>query len=87
MKALAVVIKAPLTFLGEVNGEQLNIILFDCPTFARRLAMQQYALAAIWCVFLITAIVVYIPLMYIRKADKILKILQQIESNTGARKP
>jgi hypothetical protein len=49
--------------------------------------MQQYALAAIWCVFLMTAIVVYIPLMYIRKTDKILKILQQIESNTGARKP
>ena len=44
--------------------------------------MQNYALAAIWCVFMITAVVVYIPLMYVRKTDKILKALQQIEANT-----
>lgn len=48
--------------------------------------MQQYALAAIWCLFVVTAVVAYIPLMFIRKTDKILKALQQIEANT-ARKP
>lgn len=48
--------------------------------------MQHYALTAIWCVFLVTAIVAYIPLMYIRKTDKILKVLQQIEANTSTRK-
>jgi hypothetical protein len=45
--------------------------------------MQQYFLVAIWCMFLVTAIAVYIPLMYIRKTDKILKLLQQIEANTA----
>jgi hypothetical protein len=44
--------------------------------------MQSYALTAIWCLFMITAVVVYIPLMYMRKTDKILKTLQQIEANT-----
>ena len=44
--------------------------------------MQSYALTAIWCLFMITAVVVYIPLMYMRKTDKILKALQQIEANT-----
>jgi hypothetical protein len=44
--------------------------------------MQNYALAAIWCLFMITAVVVYIPLLYMRKTDKILKTLQQIEANT-----
>jgi hypothetical protein len=44
--------------------------------------MQNYALTAIWCLFMITAVVVYIPLMYMRKTDKILKTLQQIEANT-----
>jgi hypothetical protein len=33
--------------------------------------------------FLVTAIAVYIPPMYIRKTDKILKLLQQIEANTA----
>ena len=44
--------------------------------------MQSYALTAIWCLFMITAVVVYIPLMYMRKTDKIVKALQQIEANT-----
>lgn len=44
--------------------------------------MQNYALAAIWCVFMITAVVVYIPVMYVRKTDKILKALEQIAVNT-----
>lgn len=48
--------------------------------------MQPYALAAIWCLFLITAIVAYLPIMFIRKTDKIMKILQQIEANTANRK-
>ena len=47
--------------------------------------MQHYALTAIWCLFVITGIVIYIPIMYTRKSDKILKALQQIEANT--RKP
>lgn len=47
--------------------------------------MQHYALTAIWCLFVITGIVIYAPIMYARKTDKILKALQQIEANT--RKP
>jgi hypothetical protein len=50
--------------------------------FPRRTTMQGYALAAIWCVFFLTGIITYIPLMYIRKTDKILKLLEQIEANT-----
>ena len=46
---------------------------------------MQYALTAIWCLFVITRIIVYMPIMYTRKTDKILKVLQQIEANT--RKP
>ena len=45
-----------------------------------------YALTAIWCLIVITGIVVYIPIMFVRKMDKILKVLQQIEINTS-RKP
>ena len=72
-------------FYLEIAGEQRNIIQANLPNFwfARRLLMQQYFLAAIWCMFLVTAIAVYIPLMYIRKTDKILKLLQQIEANTA----
>ena len=44
--------------------------------------MQQYALVAIWCVILITGILVYAPIVYIRKTDKVLKVLEQIEINT-----
>jgi hypothetical protein len=44
--------------------------------------MQSYALTAIWCLFMITAVVVYLPLMYMRKTDKIVKALQQIEAKT-----
>jgi hypothetical protein len=44
--------------------------------------MQPYALAAIWCLIVLTGIVIYIPIMYVRKTDKILKALQQIEANT-----
>jgi len=47
--------------------------------------MQSYALTAIWCLFVATGIIVYMPIMYTRKTDKILKVLQQIEANT--RKP
>jgi len=47
--------------------------------------MEHYALTAIWCVFVVTGVIVYVPVMYTRKTDKILKVLQQIEANT--RKP
>jgi hypothetical protein len=50
--------------------------------FVRRTFMQQYALVAIWCVILITGILVYAPIVYIRKTDKVLKVLEQIEINT-----
>jgi hypothetical protein len=43
-------------------------------------------LAAIWCLIVITGIVAYIPIMFVRKMDKLLKVLQQIETNTF-RKP
>ena len=49
--------------------------------------MQQFALAAIWCLFLITGIVVYIPIMFTRKSDRILKVLEQIEANTRNTRP
>jgi len=48
--------------------------------------MQTYALTAIWCLFVATGVIVYMPIMYTRKTDKILKVLQQIEANT-TRKP
>ena len=47
--------------------------------------MEHYALTAIWCLFVVTGVIVYMPVMYTRKTDKILKVLQQIEANT--RKP
>jgi len=47
--------------------------------------MQTYALTAIWCLFVATGVIVYMPIMYTRKTDKILKVLQQIEANI--RKP
>lgn len=49
---------------------------------ARRCWMQPYALTVIWCVIVLTGIMIYIPIMYVRKTDKILKALQQIEVNT-----
>ena len=47
--------------------------------------MEHYALTAIWCLFVVTGVIVYLPIMYARKSDKILKVLEQIAANT--RKP
>jgi hypothetical protein len=47
--------------------------------------MEHYLLTAIWCLIVVTGVIVYMPMMYTRKTDKILKLLQQIEANT--RKP
>jgi hypothetical protein len=47
---------------------------------------MQYALTGMWCLIVLTAVVAYIPIMYVRKTDKIVKLLQQIEANTS-RKP
>jgi hypothetical protein len=44
--------------------------------------MQTYAMVAMWCLIVLTGIVIYFPMMYTRKTDKILKALQQIEANT-----
>ena len=44
--------------------------------------MVGYALFAIWLLIFITGIIIYIPIMYIRKTDRLLKLLQQIEANT-----
>ena len=44
--------------------------------------MEHYLLTAIWCLIVITGITVYMPMMFTRKTDKILKALQQIEANT-----
>jgi hypothetical protein len=41
---------------------------------------------AMWFLIVLTGVVVYMPIMFTRKTDKILKALQQIEANT-ARKP
>lgn len=34
------------------------------------------------CVFLIALLAVYVPTIYIRKTNRVLKILEQIEVNT-----
>jgi len=34
------------------------------------------------CVLFITGMVAYFPIVYIRKTNKVLKVLQQIEANT-----
>ena len=47
--------------------------------------MVSYAMYVIGCLIVITGLMVYLPVLFIRKADKLLKILQQIEANT--RKP
>ena len=44
--------------------------------------MEHYLLMGMWFLIVLTGIVVYIPIMYVRKTDKILKVLQQIEANT-----
>ena len=48
--------------------------------------MEHYLSTAIWCLIVVTGVIVYMPIMYTRKTDKILKVLQQIEANT-TRKP
>jgi hypothetical protein len=47
-----------------------------------KLLVEHYALTAIWCSFVVAGAIVYMPMMYTRKTDKILKVLQQIEVNT-----
>jgi hypothetical protein len=44
--------------------------------------MEHYLLTAMWCLIVVTGVIVYMPIMYTRKTDKILKVLQQIEANT-----
>jgi hypothetical protein len=44
--------------------------------------MEHYLLTAIWLLIVVTGVIVYMPIMYTRKTDKILKALQQIEANT-----
>ena len=34
------------------------------------------------CIVVIAALAIYVPTIYIRKANKILKLLEQIEANT-----
>ena len=47
--------------------------------------MEHYLLMGMWFLIVLTGVVVYMPIMFTRKTDKILKALQQIEANT--RKP
>jgi len=44
--------------------------------------MEHYLLMAMWFLIVLTGVVVYMPIMFTRKTDKILKALQQIEANT-----
>jgi len=44
--------------------------------------MLSLTLVAGWCVIVITGIAIYVPIMYIRKTDKLLKVMEQIEANT-----
>ncbi len=34
------------------------------------------------CVLVIACVAIYVPVLYIRKTDKLLKVLEQIEANT-----
>jgi hypothetical protein len=36
------------------------------------------------CLLIVTGIVIYFPLVYIRKMNRVLSVLQQIEANTRA---
>ena len=36
-----------------------------------------------WCVLVVTGIAIYFPTIYIRKTNKVIKLLQQIAANTG----
>jgi hypothetical protein len=47
--------------------------------------MEHYLLTAMWFFIVVAGVVVYMPIMYARKTDKILKALEQIAANT--RKP
>jgi len=47
--------------------------------------MTPYALITGGCLIVITGVVVYFPVIFIRKADKILNVLEQIAANS--RKP
>lgn len=44
--------------------------------------MDKYLDVVIWCVLVITGISIYFPIAYIRKTDKLLKMLEKIEANT-----
>ncbi len=44
--------------------------------------MTVYLQVAIWCVIVMTGIVIYFPIIFIRKADKMLKKLEEIAANT-----
>ena len=44
--------------------------------------MEHYLLTAMWLFIVLTGVVVYMPIMYTRKTDKILKLLQEIAANT-----
>jgi hypothetical protein len=44
--------------------------------------MTSYALITLGCLIVITGIVVYTPTIFIRKMDKVLKVLERIAANT-----
>ena len=44
--------------------------------------MTPYALIALGCLIVVTGIVVYFPVIFIRKVDKILKVVEQIAANS-----
>ena len=43
---------------------------------------MQYAEYFIWCVFVITGLTIYFPILFIRKMDKLIRQLEKIEANT-----
>jgi hypothetical protein len=59
----------------------LLALVYDCAQHserAREVAMQY----VVGCLLFITGIVAYFPIIYIRKTNRLLKILEQIEANT-----
>jgi hypothetical protein len=47
--------------------------------------MLELTMVVGWCIIVVTAISIYFPIVYIRKTNKLLKKLEEIEANT--RKP
>ena len=44
--------------------------------------MTPYVLIALGCLIVVTGVVVYFPVVFIRRADRVMKVLDQIAANS-----